>query len=83
VLPVETEVLFLISRADVLHAWTVPALGIKADAVPGRINRLNTVIKETGISYGSCREICGAQHSFIPITLERVPVKIFFQNFLV
>lgn len=62
----------LIRRGDVLHRWSVPALGVKVDAVPGRINR--TIVDRTlvGKVYGQCREICGANHSFMPIVLERV-----------
>lgn len=79
ILPYLTEVRFLISAADVLHSWTIPALGIKADAIPGRLNQLNILINRPGVFYGQCSEICGANHSFIPITLEAVKPSDFLQ----
>jgi len=60
---------FLITSADVLHSWTVPAFGVKADAVPGRLNILSTYLDRTGTFYGQCSEICGSNHSFIPISV--------------
>ena len=60
----------LVTAADVLHSWTVPALGVKADAVPGRVNKLTLAPNRPGLYYGQCREICGRNHSFIPIRLE-------------
>ena len=72
VLPLIVEVRILISSADVIHSWTVPSLGIKVDAVPGRLNQLGFVCNRPGIFYGQCREICGANHSFIPISVEVV-----------
>nr|QKV49091.1 cytochrome c oxidase subunit II [Proales similis] len=75
VLPTLTNILFLITSADVLHSWTVPSLGIKADAVPGRLNYLSTVTPYSGVYYGQCSEICGSNHSFMPIVLEFVPMK--------
>ena len=59
----------LVSSADVLHSWTVPALGVKADAIPGRINQLNFSSNIPGVLYGQCSEICGSQHSHMPIAL--------------
>jgi len=61
---------FLITAADVLHSWTLPAWGLKADAVPGRLNQLSTFLERTGIYYGQCSEICGSNHSFMPIKAE-------------
>nr|YP_009192172.1 cytochrome c oxidase subunit II [Owenia fusiformis]ALO81687.1 cytochrome c oxidase subunit II [Owenia fusiformis] len=72
VLPVGVEVRVLVSAADVLHSWTVPGLGVKADAVPGRLNQLSFVIMRSGVWYGQCSEICGANHSFMPIVVEGV-----------
>jgi len=60
---------FLITSADVLHSWTVPACGIKADAVPGRLNMLSNYLDRPGTFYGQCSEICGSNHSFIPIKI--------------
>jgi cytochrome c oxidase subunit 2 len=70
VLPIERKVRVLVTRADVLHAWTVPSLGVKADATPGRINQLNFISFIPGVLYGQCSEICGRQHSNIPICIE-------------
>lgn len=77
--PTGTDVRVLVTSSDVIHSWTVPALGIKADAVPGRLNQLRFHCKNTGIFYGQCSEICGANHSFIPIVLEAVPVSVFLR----
>jgi len=57
----------LVTGADVLHSWTVPAWGLKADAVPGRLNSLSTILDRPGIYYGQCSELCGSNHSFMPI----------------
>jgi len=72
ILPVNSQVRLLISSLDVLHAWTLPALGVKADAVPGRLNQMSFLITRAGLWYGQCSEICGANHSFIPIVIESV-----------
>lgn len=77
VLPSLSTILFLITSADVIHSWTVPTLGIKADAIPGRLNYLSTVVPFSGVYYGQCREICGSNHRFMPIVLEVIPVSNF------
>lgn len=77
VLPSIIPVRVLISRADVLHAWTIPGLGVKADAIPGRLNQVNFFRLITGVLYGQCSEICGAQHSRIPIAVELIPASLF------
>jgi cytochrome c oxidase subunit 2 len=61
----------------VLHAWAVPSLGVKADAVPGRLNQVKFISQRPGIYFGQCSEICGANHRFIPIVLESIPREIF------
>lgn len=75
VLPTIANILFLITSADVLHSWTVPTLGIKVDAMPGRLNYLTSKTIFSGVYYGQCREICGSNHSFMPIVLEFVPIR--------
>jgi len=60
----------LVTAADVIHSWSIPAWGLKADAVPGRLNQLSTYLERTGIYYGQCSEICGSNHSFMPIKAE-------------
>jgi len=77
VLPIILEIRVLVTAADVIHAWTIPALGVKVDAVPGRLNQLGFTINQPGVFYGQCSEICGANHSFIPISLESVNLKTF------
>nr|YP_010414996.1 cytochrome c oxidase subunit II [Littoraria intermedia]URW97518.1 cytochrome c oxidase subunit II [Littoraria intermedia] len=79
VLPTQTDIRVLVTSADVIHSWTVPSLGIKADAVPGRLNQLSFYIKYPGVFYGQCSEICGANHSFMPIVVEAVPLKNFVE----
>ena len=65
---------FLVTAADVLHSWALPSWGLKADAVPGRLNQLSTYLERPGIFYGQCSEICGANHRFMPIKTEVLPV---------
>lgn len=77
VLPFNVHVRVLVSSADVLHAWSVPAMGVKADAVPGRLNQVKFIGQRAGIFFGQCSEICGANHRFIPIVLEVVNPKTF------
>jgi cytochrome c oxidase subunit 2 len=77
VVPFNVHVRILISSADVLHAWTVPSLGVKADAVPGRLNQVKFIAQRAGVFYGQCSEICGANHRFIPIVIEVVNSKSF------
>jgi len=72
VVPINTHVRVLVTGADVLHSFAVPALAIKMDAVPGRLNQTGFFIKRPGIFYGQCSEICGANHSFMPIVIEAV-----------
>jgi cytochrome c oxidase subunit 2 len=68
-LPEKIYTQVFISSTDVLHSWTIPALGIKADSRPGRLNIVNFYVRKPGLYYGQCSEICGANHRFIPISL--------------
>nr|YP_009180606.1 cytochrome c oxidase subunit II [Procambarus alleni]ALM30831.1 cytochrome c oxidase subunit 2 [Procambarus alleni] len=77
VLPMNSQVRMLVSAADVIHSWTVPALGMKADAIPGRLNQISFFINRPGLFFGQCSEICGANHSFMPIVVESVSVNSF------
>nr|YP_011017708.1 cytochrome c oxidase subunit 2 [Griffithsia okiensis]WQF69531.1 cytochrome c oxidase subunit 2 [Griffithsia okiensis] len=72
VIPINTHIRIIISAADVLHSWAVPSLGIKCDAVPGRLNQASIFIKREGLYYGQCSEICGINHGFMPIVVEAV-----------
>nr|YP_008144937.1 cytochrome c oxidase subunit II [Eleutheronema tetradactylum]AGO20432.1 cytochrome c oxidase subunit II [Eleutheronema tetradactylum] len=77
VIPADSPVRILVSAEDVLHSWAVPTLGIKMDAVPGRLNQTTFTTTRPGVFYGQCSEICGANHSFMPIVVEAVPLEHF------
>nr|YP_009455557.2 cytochrome c oxidase subunit II [Xenoturbella japonica] len=77
VLPYLTPVRILITSTDVLHAWTIPSMGVKLDAVPGRLNQAMMMTTRPGLFYGQCSELCGANHSFMPIVLESTSTKAF------
>nr|UFK32221.1 cytochrome c oxidase subunit II [Aguriahana sp. 1 BY-2021a] len=77
VLPYNTQTRMLMTSSDVIHSWTVPVLGIKVDASPGRINQGNLMMSRPGLFYGQCSEICGANHSFMPILLESINMNMF------
>nr|YP_008593694.1 cytochrome c oxidase subunit II [Rexea nakamurai]BAN83701.1 cytochrome c oxidase subunit II [Rexea nakamurai] len=79
VIPVNSPVRLLITAEDVLHSWAVPSLGMKMDAVPGRLNQTAFIAARPGVYYGQCSEICGANHSFMPIVVEAVPLE-YFEN---
>lgn len=79
VLPINSQIRILVTAADVIHSWTVPALGVKIDGTPGRLNQTNFIINRPGLFYGQCSEICGANHSFIPIVIERIPTNYFIK----
>nr|BBB04536.1 cytochrome c oxidase subunit II [Neobythites unimaculatus] len=70
VVPIEAPVRLLISAEDVLHSWALPSLALKVDAIPGRLNQTTFLSLRPGVYYGQCSEICGANHSFMPIVLE-------------
>lgn len=70
VLPVDTNIRVLITSADVIHSWAVPAFGIKQDAVPGRTNETWLRITKPGTYFGQCSELCGIGHGFMPIAIE-------------
>lgn len=70
VVPYGCQIRVLVTAADVIHSWTIPTLGVKVDAVPGRLNQLGFLVERTGLLFGQCSEICGANHRFIPITME-------------
>nr|NP_740130.1 cytochrome c oxidase subunit II [Petroscirtes breviceps]BAC23751.1 cytochrome c oxidase subunit II [Petroscirtes breviceps] len=77
VIPVESPIRVLVTAEDVLHSWAVPSLGIKMDAVPGRLNQTAFITSRPGVFYGQCSEICGANHSFMPIVVESIPLNHF------
>lgn len=73
----ESPIRMLTSAEDVLHSWAVPTLGVKTDATPGRLNQTTFITSRPGLFYGQCSEICGANHSFMPIVVETVPLALF------
>nr|ARH53729.1 cytochrome c oxidase subunit 2 [Blethisa multipunctata] len=77
VLPFNSQIRVLVTATDVIHSWTIPALGVKIDATPGRLNQSNFFMNRSGLFYGQCSEICGANHSFMPIVIESVPTNTF------
>lgn len=79
IIPINTQIRILVTAADVIHSWTIPSLGIKIDATPGRLNQTNFIINRPGLFFGQCSEICGANHSFIPIVVERITNNYFIK----
>uniref|UniRef100_UPI0030E4A889 cytochrome c oxidase subunit II n=1 Tax=Glyphohesione klatti TaxID=3053539 RepID=UPI0030E4A889 len=80
-LPTQTEIRLFVTSADVIHAWTIPSLGVKVDAIPGRINQIPIYASRPGVFYGQCSEICGANHSFMPIVIQFVSFEGFLEWF--
>jgi cytochrome c oxidase subunit 1 len=78
-LPVRTPVRALITASDVLHSWAIPSLGVKMDACPGRLNQVSLFIDRCGTFYGQCSELCGINHSFMPIVVDVVTVEEFLE----
>ena len=74
VLPVEKHIRLIVTASDVLHSFAVPSFGVKVDGVPGRLNEVSTYVKRLGVYYGQCSELCGVNHSFMPICVEVVSV---------
>lgn len=72
VLPIDTDIKILTTAADVIHSWAVPALGIKLDAIPGRLNETWVRIDKEGTFYGQCSQLCGQNHAFMPIEVRAV-----------
>nr|YP_010320655.1 cytochrome c oxidase subunit II [Dryobates minor]UJP70407.1 cytochrome c oxidase subunit II [Dryobates minor] len=77
VIPMESPIRIIVTADDVLHSWAVPTLGVKTDAIPGRLNQTSFITTRPGIFYGQCSEICGANHSFMPIVIESAPLNFF------
>nr|ABE47630.1 cytochrome c oxidase II [Jalmenus eichhorni]ABE47632.1 cytochrome c oxidase II [Jalmenus eichhorni] len=77
VIPMNNNIRMLITATDVIHSWTVPSIGVKVDANPGRLNQTSFFMNRPGIFFGQCSEICGANHSFMPIMIESISIKNF------
>lgn len=82
VLPTNSLIRVLVTAADVIHSWAVPSLGVKIDAIPGRLNQVWLTIQRPGVFYGQCSELCGANHAFMPIVVEAVTPREFVSNYL-
>lgn len=80
ILPYELRIRTLVTSQDVIHSWTLPSLGVKADAIPGRLNQLTLNCLLPGVLYGQCSEICGSQHSRIPIKVAFVRIERFVRT---
>jgi len=81
-LPVKTTARLLVTSADVIHSWAIPTIGLKVDAIPGRLNQIFISPKRIGLFIGQCSEICGTNHSFIPIRLHITSQKEFIKKIL-
>nr|YP_002970597.1 cytochrome c oxidase subunit II [Thermophis zhaoermii]ACR55924.1 cytochrome c oxidase subunit II [Thermophis zhaoermii] len=79
IMPAGLQTRIVVTAEDVLHSWAIPSLGVKVDAVPGRLNQLPLATSRTGVFFGQCSEICGTNHSFMPITVEAIPLNHFEQ----
>nr|AGP50178.1 cytochrome c oxidase subunit II [Phylloxerina salicis] len=77
ILPYKSNIRLLITSEDVIHSWTIPSLAIKMDAIPGRMNQINMFMNRPGIYFGQCSEICGINHSLMPIQIESIKLKNF------
>nr|ARH53807.1 cytochrome c oxidase subunit 2 [Dinoderus minutus] len=81
ILPFLSKIRMIITSADVIHSWTIPSLGVKMDATPGRLNQMSFIINNPGLMFGQCSEICGANHSFMPIVVESISPSAFIKWF--
>nr|YP_010613552.1 cytochrome c oxidase subunit II [Graphium sarpedon]WAR51427.1 cytochrome c oxidase subunit 2 [Graphium sarpedon]WHN78808.1 cytochrome c oxidase subunit II [Graphium cloanthus] len=77
ILPMNNQIRVMVTATDVIHSWTIPSLGVKIDANPGRLNQTSLFINRPGIFFGQCSEICGANHSFMPIVIESISINNF------
>nr|ASU53265.1 cytochrome oxidase subunit II [Chaitophorus sp. ZMIOZ 27972] len=77
ILPYKFNIRLLVSSEDVIHSWTIPSLAIKIDAIPGRMNQINLFMNRPGMYFGQCSEICGINHSFMPIQIESIKLNKF------
>nr|ALO76657.1 cytochrome c oxidase subunit 2 [Ceratocanthus sp. CER01] len=79
ILPYNSQIRFMVTAADVIHSWTIPSMSVKIDATPGRLNQVSFIINRTGLLFGQCSEICGANHSFMPIIIESIKPSYFIK----
>lgn len=76
-LPTHQSIRVLVTSSDVIHSWAIPALGVKVDACPGRLNQVSLFISRVGYYFGQCSELCGLNHAFMPISLLATPFEIY------
>nr|URW97668.1 cytochrome c oxidase subunit II [Vignadula atrata] len=81
VAPANTQISCYVCSSDVLHSFALPSVMLKVDAIPGRVNVLPMKVDQSCIIYGQCSEICGVNHSFMPIVIEFVPVYVFLKAY--
>nr|QNT26845.1 cytochrome c oxidase subunit 2 [Trigonopterus tounensis] len=79
IVPFNSQIRIIVTSFDVIHSWTIPSLGIKVDGTPGRLNQSSFNINRTGLFFGQCSEICGANHSFMPIVVESISPDFFLK----
>nr|ARH54561.1 cytochrome c oxidase subunit 2 [Oxyomus sylvestris] len=79
IIPYNSQIRLMVTAADVLHSWTIPAIGVKMDATPGRLNQVSFLLNRAGLFFGQCSEICGANHSFMPIVMESISPSYFIK----
>nr|ARH54275.1 cytochrome c oxidase subunit 2 [Curculionidae sp. 2 AH-2016] len=77
IIPFHSQIRIIVTSTDVIHSWTIPTLAVKIDASPGRLNQSNFNLNRTGLFFGQCSEICGTNHSFMPIVIESISTKNF------
>jgi cytochrome c oxidase subunit 2 len=70
--PIDTTIRVIVTSADVIHSFGIPSLGVKLDAIPGRLNETSFFINRPGVFYGQCSELCGVLHGFMPVVIEAV-----------
>nr|YP_010538735.1 cytochrome c oxidase subunit II [Pteroptyx tener]QTC08243.1 cytochrome c oxidase subunit 2 [Pteroptyx tener]QTC08256.1 cytochrome c oxidase subunit 2 [Pteroptyx tener]QTC08269.1 cytochrome c oxidase subunit 2 [Pteroptyx tener]QTC08282.1 cytochrome c oxidase subunit 2 [Pteroptyx tener]UYE92346.1 cytochrome c oxidase subunit 2 [Pteroptyx tener] len=78
-LPIYTQIRMMVSSSDVIHSWTIPSSSVKIDATPGRLNQTTFYMNRIGLFFGQCSEICGTNHSFMPIVVESISPKYFIE----
>nr|YP_010248571.1 cytochrome c oxidase subunit II [Coraebus cavifrons]QTK22425.1 cytochrome c oxidase subunit II [Coraebus cavifrons] len=79
IVPFKTQTRLVVTASDVIHSWTIPSIGVKIDATPGRLNQMSFTLNRSGIYFGQCSEICGTNHSFMPIVMESVSPSSFIK----
>nr|YP_009695376.1 cytochrome c oxidase subunit 2 [Curtos bilineatus]QEJ81606.1 cytochrome c oxidase subunit 2 [Curtos bilineatus] len=79
ILPINLQIQMMVSSSDVIHSWTIPSSSIKIDATPGRLNQTTFFMNQVGLFFGQCSEICGTNHSFMPIVIESILSKNFIE----